>query len=70
MSEADVQRRLGPPDQVVEGRRTFVPERSRNGRTEVREKRRYLWVYAGDSQTLRTVITFEDGEVVSKEKGR
>src|SRR5207344_1968692 len=65
-SEATVMRRLGPPDQVVEDRSTFVPVRYSSGRVELREQRRSAWVYAGDNQTLKTVITFENGQVVSK----
>ena len=70
MSEAEVVRRLGPPDHVVEDARTYVPVRYSSGRVELREQRRATWVYAGDSQTLKTVLRFENGQMVSKAKGR
>ena len=70
MSEAEVVRRLGPPDHVVEDARTFVLVRYSSGRIELREQRRAAWVYAGDSQTLKTVLTFENGRMVNKAKGR
>jgi Domain of unknown function (DUF4124) len=69
-SEAAVVRRLGPPDQIVEDARTYVPVRYSSGRVELREQRRSAWVYAGDNQTLKTVLTFENGQLKGKAKGR
>ena len=69
-SAARVLAKLGQPDHVVEDTRTFVPVRYSSGRVELREQRRSAWVYAGDNQTLKTVLTFENGQLVHKAKGR
>jgi hypothetical protein len=68
LSEAAVLRKLGPPDRILEDAKTYVPVRRSDGRRELREKTRAAWVYASDGYTLRTVLYFEDGRLVSKEK--
>jgi hypothetical protein len=67
-SEREVLAKLGHPDRIVEDAKTFVPVRRTGGGVELREKTRSAWVYASDGYTLRTVLYFEDGRLVSKEK--
>jgi Domain of unknown function (DUF4124) len=67
-SEAEVLAKLGHPDRVLEDAKTFVPVRRTGGGVEWREKVRSAWVYDSDGYTLRTLLFFEDGRLVSKEK--
>lgn len=69
MSEAEVQRRLGPPGKALEGPKTYV-EVWVNGRKEFREKRRTVWVYQGTNQVLTSYFSFEDGRLVEKKKSQ
>ena len=69
MAEAEVVQRLGPPDRIAEHVVTLVPVWI-DGRKELREKRRYVFIYTGDSQLLTSFIRLEDGRVVEKWKAR
>ena len=69
-SEREVFGKLGQPDHIVEDAKAFVAVRRSGGGVELREKTRTAWVYASDGYTLRTVLFFEDGVLIKKEKGR
>lgn len=66
--EREVLSKLGRPDRLFEAARTFVPVRRAGGGVELREKVRSAWVYDSDGYTLRTVLYFEDGRLVQKDK--
>ena len=61
MSEGTIVQRLGEPGKVLKMPTVF----RRNGSVLIR---RYAWVYPGTPQIMRTLIYFENGEVVGKEK--
>lgn len=67
-SERNVLEKLGEPGEVVQDAQTFVRVRRPGGGVELREKRRYAWVYPGNNQIMDTILTFEDGELVHKVK--
>jgi hypothetical protein len=68
MTEAEVVQRLGPPVLITEqpSARVKVPTPTGIG---FHEKRRYTYYYLGPSQDLDTLITLEDGVVISTGKG-
>jgi hypothetical protein len=68
MTEAEVVQRLGPPVLITEQPSTRVQVPTPTG-IEFRDKHRYTYYYLGPSQDLDTLITLEDGVVVSTGKG-
>jgi hypothetical protein len=69
MTEVEVVQRLGPPVLITEQPSTRVRVPTPTG-IEFREKRRYTYYYLGPSQDLDTLITLEDGVVISTGKGK
>lgn len=69
MPQAEVVRRLGWPDWVLQGPRSLVPV-WQNGRRELREIIRQTYVYAGDGQIMTSYIRLENGRVVETWKTR
>jgi hypothetical protein len=67
MTEAELVQRLGPPVLITEQPSTRVQVPTPMG-IEFREKRRYTYYYIGPSQDLDTLITLEDGVVISTGK--
>ena len=68
MTEAEVVQRLGPPVLITEQPSARVQVPTPTG-IEFREKRRYTYYYLGPSQELDTLVTLEDGVVISTGKG-
>jgi hypothetical protein len=68
MTEAEMVQLLGPPVLVTEQPAIRVSVPTPKG-IEFREKRRYTYYYLGPSQDLDTLITLEDGVVISTGKG-
>ena len=69
MTEAEIVQLLGPPELVMEQPAVRVSVPTPTG-IEFHEKRRYTYYYLGPSQDLDTLITLEDGVVISTGKGR
>ena len=69
MSEAEVVRRLGPPDRREVSRRTTVARKSRYG-SVAEERVEITLLYLGDTQIQHTAIRLEDGVVIGKVKFR
>lgn len=65
MSETDVLKHLGQPAKISEVAQSAGIVHTLRG-TELREKRRYTYIYPGTSQGADTYITFENGVVVHK----
>jgi hypothetical protein len=65
MREIDVLMHLGQPVRISEVAKSAVTVHTIRG-TELREKRRYTYIYSGMSQGIDTYITFENGVVVHK----
>src|ERR1051326_6246514 len=68
MTEAEVVQRLGPPVLITEQPAAPVQVPTPTG-LEFHDKRRYTYYYLGPSQDPDTLITLEDGVVVSTGKG-
>jgi hypothetical protein len=68
MTEAEMVQLLGPPVLVTEQPAVRVSVPTPTG-IAFHEKRRYTYYYLGPSQDLDTLITLEDGVVVSTGKG-
>jgi len=65
MSETDVVLSLGQPAKITEAAQSSEIVHTIKG-TELRPRRRYTYIYSGNSQGMDTYITFENGVVVDK----